>query len=209
MHCLKYSKGLTSRIPAALLSLAVGSVGMLLPAPNAVADTSMEASSQIERKGCPQVDPDENLEALGIVLSPPAQPIANFVPAVRVGKLMYLSGNGPRLENGSFIKGKVGSKPGQLPVDAGYEAARVTMINQLAVLKAELGELKKVKRIVKVFGMVNSDSDFTDHPRVINGGSDLLVEVFGECGKHARSAVGMVSLPFNIAVEIDMVVELR
>ena len=122
---------------------------------------------------------------------------------------MYLSGNGPRLVNGSFITGKLGSKPGQLTVDVGYQAARVTMINQLAVLKAELGELKKVKRIVKVFGMVNSYPDFTDHPRVINGGSNLLVDVFGECGKHARSAVGMVSLPFNIAVEIDMVVELR
>ena len=206
---MKNSKGFTGRIFLTLLSLAVGGVGMLLPARYAVAETSMEASDHIERKRCPQVDPDANLEVLGIELSPPAQPIANFVPAVRVGKLMYLSGNGPRLANGTFITGKVGSKPGQLTVDVGYQAARVTMINQLAVLKAELGELKKVKRIVKVFGMVNSDSDFTDHPRVINGGSDLLVEVFGECGKHARSAVGMVSLPFNIAVEIDMVVELR
>ena len=206
---MKYSKGFTNRILVTLLSLAIGGAGMLLPARYAVAETPMAQSSHIERKSCPQVDPDENLEVLGIVLSPPVQPIANFVPAVRVGKLMYLSGNGPRLENGSFIRGKIGAKPGQLTVDVGYEAARVTMINQLAVLKAELGELKKVKRIVKVFGMVNSDPDFTDHPRVINGGSDLLVEVFGECGKHARSAVGMVSLPFNIAVEIDMVVELR
>ena len=206
---MKYSTNFTNHIFSALLSLAVGGAGMLLPAQHAVAETPMEASSHTEHWGCPQVDPDANLEALGIVLTPPPQPIANFVPAVRVGKLMYLSGIGPRLANGSFITGKLGSKPGQLTVDVGYQAARVTMINQLAVLKAELGELKKVKRIVKVFGMVNSDPDFTDHPRVINGGSDLLVEVFGECGKHARSAVGMVSLPFNIAVEIDMVVELR
>jgi len=205
---MKYSKVFTSRIFVTLLSFAVGCGAMLLPAQHAVAEIPMEASST-EPQGCPQVDPDANLEALGIVLTPPPQPIANFVPAVRVGKLMYLSGNGPRLANGSFITGKLGSKPGQLTVDVGYQAARVTMINQLAVLKVELGELKKVKRIVKVFGMVNSDPDFTDHPRVINGGSDLLVDVFGECGKHARSAVGMVSLPFNIAVEIDMVVELR
>ena len=206
---MKYSTSFTNHIFATLLSLAVGVAGVMLPSRYAVAEIPMEASSHTEHQGCPQVDPDANLEALGIVLTPPPQPIANFVPAVRVGKLMYLSGNGPRLANGSFITGKLGSKPGQLTVDVGYQAARVTMINQLAVLKAELGELKKVKRIVKVFGMVNSDPDFTDHPRVINGGSDLLVEVFGECGKHARSAVGMVSLPFNIAVEIDMVVELR
>ena len=206
---MKYSVVFTRRIFVTLLSFAVGCGAMLLPARYAVAEIPMEASSHTEHLGCPQVDPDANLEALGIVLTPPPQPIANFVPAVRVGKLMYLSGNGPRLANGSFITGKLGSKPGQLTVDVGYPAARATMINQLAVLKAELGELKKVKRIVKVFGMVNSDPDFTDHPRVINGGSDLLVEVFGECGKHARSAVGMASLPFNIAVEIDMVVELR
>lgn len=206
---MKYSNGFTNCISATLLSLAVGGASMLLPARYAVAETPKEASSHTEQSGCPQVNPDENLEALGIVLSPPAQPIANFVPAVRVGKFMYLSGNGPRLENGSFIRGKLGSKPGQLSVNVGYEAARVTMINQLAVLKAELGDLKKIKRIVKVFGMVNSDPDFTDHPKVINGASDLLVAVFGECGKHARSAVGMASLPFNIAIEIDMVVELR
>ncbi len=206
---MKYSKVFTGRIFVTSFSFAVGCGAMLLPAQYAVAEIPMEASSHTERQGCPQVDPDANLEALGIVLTPPPQPIANFVPAVRVGKLMYLAGNGPRLANGSFITGKLGSKPGQLTVDVGYQAARVTMINQLAVLKAELGELKKVKRIVKVFGMVNSDPDFTDHPRVINGASNLLVDVFGECGKHARSAMGMVSLPFNIAVEIDMVVELR
>lgn len=181
---------------------------MMLPARYAVAETLMEASSNAERQGCPHVDPDANLEALGIVLTPPASPTGNYVPAVRVGKLMYLSGNVPRLSNGSLITGKLGPKPDQLTLDVGYQAAQVTIINQLAVLKAELGELKKVKRIVKVFGMVNSDPDFTDQPKVINAASDLLVEVFGECGKHARAAVGMVSLPFNIAVEIDMVVEL-
>ena len=206
---MKYSTSFTNPVFVPLISLVFGCGVMILPAQYAVAETPMETRSNAERQGCPQVDPDAKLEALGIVLTPPPQPIANFVPAVRVGKLMYLSGNGPRLPNGLFITGKLGSKPGQLTVDVGYQAARVTMINQLAVLKTELGELKNVKRIVKVFGMVNSDPDFTDHPRVINGGSDLLVEVFGECGKHARSAVGMASLPFNIAVEIDMVVELR
>ena len=206
---MKYSTSFNNHIFATLLSLAVSGAGMLLPARYAVAETPMEADSNAEHQSCPQIDPDAKLEALGIVLTPPPLPVANFVPAVRVGKLMYLSGNGPRLSNGSFITGKLGSKPGQLTVDVGSQAARVTMINQLAVLKAELGELKKVKRIVKVFGMVNSDPDFTNQPKVINGASDLLVEVFGDCGKHARSAVGMVSLPFNIAVEIDMVVELR
>lgn len=180
----------------------------MLPTRYAVAETLMEASSNAGGQGCPHVDPDANLEALGIVLTPPAPPTGNYVPAVRVGKLMYLSGNVPRLSNGSLITGKLGPKPDQLTLDVGYQAAQVTIINQLAVLKAELGELKKVKRIVKVFGMVNSDPNFTDQPKVINAASDLLVEVFGECGKHARAAVGMVSLPFNIAVEIEMVVEL-
>ena len=206
---MKYSTSFTNHFFATLISFVFGCGGIILPAQYAAAETLVEADSNAEHQSCPQMDPDAKLEALGIVLTPPPQPIANFVPAVRAGKLMYLSGNGPRLSNGSFITGKLGSKPGQLSVDVGYQAARVTMINQLAVLKTELGELKNVKRIVKVFGMVNSDPDFTDQPKVINGASDLLVEVFGDCGKHARSAVGMVSLPFNIAVEIDMVVELR
>lgn len=163
--------------------------------------------SENEVSVCPGVDPEANLINLGIVLPVVPPPVANFVPAVQTGNLMYLAGNGPRQSNGTFITGKVGANAGQLTVAQGYEAARVTAINQLAVLKAELGSLKRVKRIVKVFGMVNSDPNFTNQPAVLNGYSDLMVAVFGNCGKHARSAVGMVSLPFNIAVEVDMVVE--
>jgi len=149
-------------------------------------------------------NPEAKLEALGITLSTPSAPVANYVNAVRTGNLVFLAGKGPRQENGEHIKGKLGA---DLSIEQGYEAARITAINQLSVLKAELGNLNKVKRIVKVKGMVNSVADFTDHPKVINGYSDLMVAVFGDRGKHARAAVGMGSLPNNIAVEIEMIVE--
>ena len=109
-------------------------------------------------------------------------------------------------DDGNYINGKVGD---DLTIEQGYEAARLTGINQLSVLKSTLGDLRRVKRIVKVLGMVNSTSEFTDHPKVINGYSDLMVEVFGQRGKHARAAVGMGSLPSNIAVEIEMIVEVE
>ena len=125
---------------------------------------------------------------------------------VRSGNLLFLSGKGPLKEDGNYIKGKVGV---DLTIEQGYEAARITGINQLSVLKSTLGDLRKVKRIVKVLGMVNSNSDFTDHPKIVNGYSDLMVEVFGDRGKHARAAVGMGSLPSNIAVEIEMIVEVE
>ncbi|HEX7845923.1 MAG TPA: RidA family protein, partial [Chitinophagaceae bacterium] len=115
-------------------------------------------------------------------------------------------GKGPAKPDGSYITGKVGA---DLTLEQGREAARLTAINQLAVLKAELGDLNKVKRIVKVLGMVNCNGDFKDHPKVINGFSDLMVEIFGEKGKHARSAVGMCSLPNNMAVEIELIVEVE
>lgn len=201
---MKYSNN--SHFLIGLFSLTIG--GWAMSATQyAAADTKTE-DIHFEQQGCSRVDPDANIEALGIVLTAPPAPTGNYVPVVRAGKLLFLSGNVPRLPDGSFITGKLGDKPGQLSIDAGSHAARVTIINQLSVLKAELGELKRVKRIVKVFGMVNSDPDFTDQPKVINGASDLLVDIFGACGKHARAAVGMVSLPFGIAVEIDMVVEL-
>lgn len=149
-------------------------------------------------------NPEEKLEKLGIALSKPSAPVANYVNAVRSGNLMFLAGKGPLQPNGENITGKVGV---DLTIEQGYEAARVTAINQLSVLKAELGNLNKVKRIVKVLGMVNAAPDFTDHPKVVNGYSDLMVEVFGDKGKHARAAVGMGSLPGNIAVEIEMIVE--
>ncbi|MEX0273059.1 MAG: RidA family protein [Flavobacteriaceae bacterium] len=149
-------------------------------------------------------DPEARLAEMDIVLPTPSVPVANFVHAVRTGDLIFLAGKGPRTPNGENITGKLGA---DLDIDRGYEAARAAGINQLAVLKATLGDLKKVKRVVKVVGMVNATPDFTDHPKVINGFSDLMVAVFGERGKHARAAVGMASLPSNIAVEVDMVVE--
>jgi enamine deaminase RidA (YjgF/YER057c/UK114 family) len=151
-------------------------------------------------------DPEAKLKALGINLPTPPTPVANYVNAVRTGNLLFLAGKGPSLPDGTYITGKVGEN---LTVQKGYEAARLTGINQIAVLKAELGDLRKVKRIVKVLGMVNCPPDFADQPEVMNGYSDLMVEVFGERGKHARSAVGMMSLPRNIAVEVEMIVEVE
>ena len=153
-----------------------------------------------------QQTPEERLKQLGIELKEPSKPVANYVNAVRVGNLLFLAGKGPRTPGGKLITGKLGK---DLNVEQGYEAARAVAILQLAVLKAELGELSRVKRIVKVLGMVNATEDFTDHPEVINGFSDLRVEVMGEKGKHARAAVGMGSLPRNIAVEIELIVEVE
>ena len=149
---------------------------------------------------------EEKLKELNIELPPVITPKANYVNAVRTGNLIFLAGKGPTQPDGSHITGKVGV---DLTVEQGYEAARLTGLNQLAVLKNELGDLNKVKRIVKVLGMVNASAEFTDHSKVMNGYSDLMVEVFGEKGKHARSSVGMCSLPFNIAVEVEMVVEVE
>ena len=151
-------------------------------------------------------DAETKLKEKGIVLPEPQKPVANYVNAVRVGNLLFLAGKGPTKPDGSNITGKVGK---DLTIEQGYEAARLTAINHLAVLKTELGSLNKVKRIVKVLGMVNCTDDFKDQPKVINGYSDLMVEIFGEKGKHARSAVGMYALPLNIAVEVEVVVEVE
>ena len=150
--------------------------------------------------------PEANLTALGIELPEAATPVANYVNAVRTGNLLFLAGKGPNKPGGGYVTGKVGQ---DLTIEEGYQAARLVAISQLAVLKAELGNLDKVRRIVKVTGMVNCTPDFTSQPEVINGFSDLMVEVFGEKGKHARAAVGMGSLPRNIAVEIEAVVEVE
>jgi enamine deaminase RidA (YjgF/YER057c/UK114 family) len=150
------------------------------------------------------VDPEANLKKLGIELPVVSPPQANYVNVVRTGNLLFLAGKGPRKIDGEYIKGKVGA---DLTQEQGAEAARLVAVNQLAVLKAELGDLNKVKRIVKVLGMVNATEAFENHPEVINGFSNLMVEIFGERGKHARAAVGMYSLPRNIAVEIEMIVE--
>jgi enamine deaminase RidA (YjgF/YER057c/UK114 family) len=151
-------------------------------------------------------DPEAKLKELGIQLIKPSAPVANYVKAVRVGNMVYLSGHGPDKADGSIVKGKVGV---DLDVTQAKDAARLTAISLLSTLKAEVGDLNKVKRIVRVFGMVNAVDTFTQHPKVINGCSDLLVQVFGENGKHARCAVGMCSLPMNIPVEIEMIVELK
>ncbi len=151
-------------------------------------------------------DVEQRLSELGIELPEVSAPVANYVNAVRTGNLLFLAGKGPQKPDGSYITGRVGI---DLTLEEGKEAARLTGINQLAVLKSELGDLDKVTRIVKVTGMVNSASGFGNQPEVINGFSDLMVEVFGEKGKHARAAVGMASLPRNIAVEIEMIVEIE
>lgn len=149
-------------------------------------------------------DPEARLAELGITLPKPLSPVANYVNAVRTGNLVYTAGKGPKYPDGTELRGKIGA---DLTVEQGYEGARQTAINQLAVLKDMLGNLNRVVRVVKVLGMVNSDPSFTNHPAVINGFSDLIVEVFGERGKHGRSAVGMASLPRGQAVEIEMVLE--
>jgi enamine deaminase RidA (YjgF/YER057c/UK114 family) len=148
----------------------------------------------------------KRLKELGIELPIVSPPVATYVNAVRVGNLIYLSGKGPLKADGTSITGKVGK---QVSIEEGQVAARLTGLQLLAALQGEIGSLNKVKRIVKVLGMVNADSDFTQHPLVINGFSDLMVEVFGERGKHARSAVGMGSLPGNISVEIEMIVAVK
>jgi enamine deaminase RidA (YjgF/YER057c/UK114 family) len=151
-------------------------------------------------------DAETRLKEKGIVLITPSSPVANYVNAVRVGNLIFLAGKGPQKPDNSFITGKLGK---DLSIEQGYEAARLTAIGHLAVLKKELGTLNKVKRIVKVLGMVNCTENFQDQPKVVNGYSDMMVEIFGEKGKHARSAVGMVALPFNMAVEVEAIVEIE
>lgn len=152
------------------------------------------------------VNPEAKLRELGIKLKTPPPPSANFIGAVRVGNLVFLSGQGPLKEDGTFMTGKVGR---EFSLDEAKYAARLTGISLLESLKAEVGDLNKVKRIVKVLGMVNAVPEFDKHSQVINGFSDLMVEVFGENGRHARSAVGLGSLPRNIPVEIEMIVELK
>ncbi|MFQ5351337.1 MAG: RidA family protein [Thermoanaerobaculia bacterium] len=150
--------------------------------------------------------PEARLAELGIELPTPPAPVANYVRAVRTGNLVFLAGHGPLRPGGGYVTGKLGE---DLGVAEGYEAARLTAIALLASLKAEIGSLDRVRRVVRVEGMVNSTADFTDQSKVINGCSDFLVEVFGERGKHARAAVGMASLPIGLAVEIHMVVEVE
>ena len=153
-----------------------------------------------------KVDVDKQRDKLGFELIPATKPIAKYVKAVRTGNLLFLAGHGPSKADGTTMTGKVGH---DLSIQQGYAAARQAAISILSTMKAELGSLNKVKRIVKVLGMVNCTPDFADQPKVINGCSDLLVAVFGEQGKHARSAVGMNALPGNMTVEIEIIVEVE
>ncbi len=149
---------------------------------------------------------EARLASLGLTLPAPPPRVATYVNAVRSGNLLFLSGKGPLAEEGRLPTGRIGV---DLSVDDGYRLARSTGLALLAVLRAELGTLDRVKRIVKVLGMVAAPPDFGDHPKVINGCSDLLVEVFGDAGRHARAAVGVSSLPLGTPVEIELVAEVR
>ena len=149
---------------------------------------------------------EQRLKDLGLALPPPQMPVANYVRAVRTGTLVFLAGHLP-VEHGKIVyQGKLGR---DMDVETGYRAARLVMLNCLASLKEAIGDLDRVQRIVKLLGMVNSAPDFTEQPQVMNGASDLLVQVFGERGRHARSAVGMAGLPSGVAVEIEMIVEVE
>ena len=150
--------------------------------------------------------PEEKLAELGLTLPPVAAPIANFVTHVEDGSLLYLSGQGPRNHDGQLATGKVGAG---VSVEEAYAHAQLTGLNLLAVMKHALGDLGRVERVVKLLGMVNVDPLFSDHPKVINGCSDLMVNVFGDKGRHARSAVGFGSLPGQITVEIEAIIRFR
>jgi enamine deaminase RidA (YjgF/YER057c/UK114 family) len=150
---------------------------------------------------------EDRLKEKNITLPKPATPVANYVGAVRTGNLLFVSGHGPIRDGRPIARGKVGK---DLSVEEGYQMAREVGLSLLATVRASLGSLDRVKRIVKVLGMVNSADGFGDQPKVINGFSDLMIEVFGEAiGKHARSAVGMAALPMGIPVEVEMIVEVE
>jgi enamine deaminase RidA (YjgF/YER057c/UK114 family) len=149
---------------------------------------------------------EARLKELGLELPPTPRPAANYVGAVQTGNLLFVSGHGPTQDGKITYLGKLGK---DLSIEEGYAAARLVALNCLATAKSVLGELDRIKRVVKILGMVNCTADFGDHPKVINGASDLLVHLFGEPGRHARSAVGMQALPFGIAVEIEMIFEVE
>jgi len=148
-------------------------------------------------------NPEERLRELNITLPTPPQPVANYVNGVRAGNLIFLAGKGPKYPDGRELTGKLG---GNITIDQGYEGARQTAINQLSVLKEMLGDLNKVKRIVKVLGLVNSSPNFIDQPKVVNGFSDLMVDVFGEKGKHAELQLELIHY-LEVSSEIELVVE--
>jgi enamine deaminase RidA (YjgF/YER057c/UK114 family) len=148
--------------------------------------------------------PEERLQQLGVSLPAPAVPVAAYVPTVRTGDLVYVSGQVPTADGKPTHLGHLGD---DVDLEDGRAAARTCAINLIAALKAELGELSRVRRVVKVTGFVASAPGFTDHPKVINAASELLGEAFGEAGRHARAAVGVAALPLGVPVEVDAIVE--
>jgi enamine deaminase RidA (YjgF/YER057c/UK114 family) len=149
---------------------------------------------------------EEKIRELGLNLDGAGPPAGNYVPAVRTGNLVYVSGQLPVRPDGTRVTGRLGD---DISVDDGYAAARLCAVALMARLRGEIGNLDRLRRIVKVTGYVNATPDFTQHAQVINGASDLLAEVFGEAGKHARAAVGMNSLPAGCAVEVDLIAEVE
>eukprot|EP00127_Corallochytrium_limacisporum_P003992 Clim_evm41s156 gene=Clim_evmTU41s156 len=149
---------------------------------------------------------EAKIEELGLKIPKPGPPKGNYVPCVRSGNLLFLAGHIPFNEDGSLITGKLGA---DMKTDEGYQIARTVTMGMVATLKQELGDLDKIKRIVKVTGMVNSTPDFVEQPQVLNGCSDLLGEIFGEKGVHCRVAAGFAALPLGVAVEIDMIAEFQ
>jgi enamine deaminase RidA (YjgF/YER057c/UK114 family) len=149
---------------------------------------------------------EQKLKQMGIVLPESPKPLANYVRTVRTGNLLFVSGHGPYNDGKTLLVGKLGK---EVTIEEGYKTARNVAVNCLASIRENLGSLDKVKRVVKLLGMVNCTEDFREQPKVMNGASDLLVEVFGEAGRHARSAVGMQALPNQIPVEIEMILEVE
>jgi enamine deaminase RidA (YjgF/YER057c/UK114 family) len=150
--------------------------------------------------------PEERLEQLGVGLPSPAVPVAAYVPCVRTGSLVYVSGQLPLVDGKPSHLGRLGDQVG---LEDGVAAARTCAVNVIAALKAELGELARVRRVVKLTGFVASTPDFTDQPKVVNGASELLGEVFGDAGRHARAAVGVAALPLGAPVEVEAIVEVE
>lgn len=150
--------------------------------------------------------PEQKIKQLGIELPQIPESLGSYLDMVRVGNLVFLSGRGPLQVDGKYITGKIGQ---DLTANEGYQAARLTAINQLAILKQTFGSLDKIKRIIKVNGYVHTADSFTEQSKVMNGFSDLLIEVFGEQGKHARTSVGVFTLPQNMAIEVEMIVEVK
>jgi enamine deaminase RidA (YjgF/YER057c/UK114 family) len=150
--------------------------------------------------------PEERLEQLGVGLPSPAVPVAAYVPCVRTGNLVYVSGQLPLVDGKPSHLGRLGDQVG---LEDGVTAARTCAVNVMAALKAELGELARVRRVVKLTGFVASTPDFTDQPKVVNGASELFGQVFGDAGRHARAAVGVAALPLGAPVEVEAIVEVE